>query len=260
MAARGLQRHHGLPCDGCLLPGPGLAWGRDKNRFDACVSNDFSVNGHINFAPTGKDGTVADNNGIAGTLNSQEIENFLWMLPDEQGVLAGTQGGEWVIASSAAGEPITPTSILTREMTHYGSLNTGAIKVGRATIFAHRDTRKVYEYMANYFTQKYVADNLSLKAKHLTGGLAELAYMRELTRSSGLVLMTGPHRLHLQARRPDQALGVRRLASTYARDGAGCHQHPGRAGQRRGDRYPLAGHSGPFYAVLLRRVPSDAMG
>jgi hypothetical protein len=87
-----------------------------------------------------------------------------------------------VIASSAAGEPITPTSILTREMTHYGSLNTPAIKVGRATIFAHRDTRKVYEYMANYFTQKYVADNLSLKAKHLTkGGVAELAYMRELT-------------------------------------------------------------------------------
>jgi len=104
------------------------------------------------------------------------------MLPDEQGILAGTQGGEWVIASSAAGEPITPTSILTREMTHYGSLNTPAIKVGRATIFAHRDTRKVYEYMANYFTQKFVADNLSLKAKHLTrGGIAELAYMRELT-------------------------------------------------------------------------------
>lgn len=172
----------GYPACGAYYQGRIWLGGATKNRFDACVSNDFAVNHHINFAPTGKDGTVADNNGIAGTLNASEIENFLWMLPDEQGILAGTQGGEWVIASSAAGEPITPTSILTREMTHYGSLNHQAIKVGRATIFAHRDTRKVYEYMANYFTQKFVASNLSLKAKHLTkGGIAELAFMRELT-------------------------------------------------------------------------------
>lgn len=172
----------GYPACGAYYQGRIWLGGAIKNRFDACVSNDFAVNGRINFAPTGKDGTVADNNGIAGTLNSSEIENFLWMVPDEQGVLAGTQGGEWVISSSALGEPITPTSILTREPTRYGSLNAQAIKVGRATIFAHRDTRKVYEYMANYFTQKFVADNLSLKAKHLTKGkVAELAFMRELT-------------------------------------------------------------------------------
>jgi hypothetical protein len=55
------------------------------------------------------------------------------------------------------------------------------VKVGRATIFVHRDGRKVYEYMANYFTQKFVADNISLKSKHLTfGGVAEVAFMREL--------------------------------------------------------------------------------
>lgn len=172
----------GYPACGAYHQGRIWLAGAVKNRFDASVSNDFAINGYINFAPTGKDGTVADNNGISGTLNASEVENFLWMLPDEQGILAGTQGGEWVIASSSAGEPITATSILTRETTHYGSLNTPAIKVGRATIFAHRDRRKVYEYMANYFTQKFVADNLSLKAKHLTqGGVAEIAYMRELT-------------------------------------------------------------------------------
>ncbi len=172
----------GYPAVGAYYQGRIWLGGAVKNRFDACVSNDFSVNDHINFAPTGLDGTVADNNGISGTLNAAEIENFLWMLPDEQGILAGTQGGEWVIASSSSGEPITPTSILTRETTHYGSANIQAIKVGRATIFAHRDTRKIYEYMANYFTQKFVADNLSLKAKHLTKPkIAELAYMRELT-------------------------------------------------------------------------------
>ena len=172
----------GYPSTGAYYQGRIWLGGAAKNRFDACVSNDFAQNGYINFAPTGKDGTVADNNGIAGTLNASEIENFLWMLPDEQGILAGTQGGEWIIASSSAGEPITPTSILTRQMTHYGSINMPAIKVGRSTIFAHRDTRKVYEYTANYFTQKFVADNLSLKAKHLTvAGVAELAYMRELT-------------------------------------------------------------------------------
>jgi hypothetical protein len=170
------------PSVGAYFQGRVWLGGAAKNRFDACVSNDFAVNGYINFAPTGLDGTVADNNGISGTLNAREIENFLWMLPDEQGILAGTQSGEWIIASSGSGEPITPTSILTREMTHYGSLNATALKIERATVFIHRDTRKIYEYMANYFTQKFVADNLTLKAKHLTvGGVAEVAYMRELT-------------------------------------------------------------------------------
>jgi len=172
----------GYPSTGAYYQGRIWLAGAVKNRFDACVSNDFGQHGYVNFAPTGLDGTVSDASGIAGTLNSQEIENFLWLLPDEQGVLAGTQSGEWMIASSSAGEPITPTSILTREMTHYGSINMPAIKVGRATIFIDRDGRKVYEYMANYFTQKFVADNLLLRSKHLSaGGIAELAYMRELT-------------------------------------------------------------------------------
>ena len=172
----------GYPSNGAYYQGRVWLGGAVKNRFDACVSNDFATNGYINFAPTGQDGTVADNNGISGTLNAREIENFLWMSPDEQGVLCGTQSGEWIIASSSLGEPITPTSILARETSHYGSLNTPAIKINRATIFAHRDGRKVYEYMANYFTQKFVADNLALKSKHLTKpGIAEMAYMRELT-------------------------------------------------------------------------------
>lgn len=171
----------GYPSCGAYYQGRIWLGGAAKNRFDACVSNDFGQNGYINFAPTGLDGTVADNNGISGTLNAREIENFLWMLPDEQGILAGTQSGEWIIASSSAQEPITPTSIQAREMTHYGSRNHQAVKIGRAAIFVHRDTRKIYEYMANYFTQKFVADHLSLKSKHLTeGGVAELAYMREL--------------------------------------------------------------------------------
>jgi len=172
----------GYPSCGAYYQGRVWLGGAVKNRFDASVSNDFSVNGYINFAPTGLDGTVADNNGISGTLNAKEIENFLWMLPDEQGVLAGTQSGEWIIASSGGGEPITPTSIATREMTHYGSVNTPAIKIDRVTVFVQRDGRKVYEYMANYFTQKFVADNLILRSKHLSvSGVAELAYMRELT-------------------------------------------------------------------------------
>jgi hypothetical protein len=172
----------GWPSTGAYKEGRVWLAGAIKNRFDGCVSNDFGSNGYINFAPTGLDGTVADNNGIAGTLNAQEIENFLWLLPDEQGILAGTQSGEWIITSSTNGEPLTPTSIQARETSRYGSANVPAIRVGRGTIFVERDQRKIYEYMANYFTQKYVADNMTLRAKHITfSGVAEIAYTRELT-------------------------------------------------------------------------------
>ena len=171
----------GWPSAGGYFQGRLWLVGAAPNRIDACVSNDFGQNGYINFAPTIIDGTVTDASGLDLTLNSKNVQDIQWVEGDDQGVLLGTQNSEWLIRASSLGEPITATSVQAWESSRYGSLNQAVLKVGRATVFIHRYGRKIYEYLANYFTQKFVAFNLNLRTKHLTlDGVAEVAYQREL--------------------------------------------------------------------------------
>jgi len=45
------------------------------------------------------------------------------MIPEDSGLMIGTQGGEWLCRASQQNEPITPTSIQIKEVTKYGSEN-----------------------------------------------------------------------------------------------------------------------------------------
>lgn len=148
------------------------------NRLDFSMSND-----PFTFSPTGPDGTVADNNGIAAVFQSTEVNPILWVVADDQGIVAGTQGKEWLVRSSAVGDPITPTSIQVRPVSAYGTSDVEAKRVGTATLFVSRFNRKIYEFMGDVYagSGKYSAINLALNSKHITApGVSELAYQREI--------------------------------------------------------------------------------
>lgn len=166
----------GYPSCGCYHEGRLWLAGAVKNRFDAGVSNQT-----FNFAPTGRDGTVADQNGISYVFNSKDIQNILWMEPDDQGILAGTKGGEWLIRASSLNDPLTPTSIQAHPTTHEGARDLAPVRTGLALCYVHKHGRKLMEYLANPQPGKFSANNLSLTAKHLSApGIAEIAYQQEL--------------------------------------------------------------------------------
>lgn len=151
------------------------------NEFDASVTNgDDGLT--INFCPTTPDGTVADNMGISEKIKSTDVNTIFWMLPDHSGVILGTQGGEWLIQSSAINEPITPTSIKAPRVTKYGCQNVEPRRTGLSAVFVQRYGQKVNEYIADSYSGKFSATNLSLTAKHLTAAIvSELAYVAETT-------------------------------------------------------------------------------
>lgn len=168
---------HGWPRCGVYHQGRLWLGGAVENRFDASRSNQF-----FDFAPTGPDGTVADNNAISGTLNSNEINQIYWMVTSGQGILAGSKGGEWLIQASALNDPISPTNIQANEVTHYGCANVPPVKAGIATVLVQRHQRKVMEFLSDSFSGKYSAPDLSEATKHFTSGkIAELAYQEELS-------------------------------------------------------------------------------
>lgn len=98
----------------------------------------------------------------------------------DQGLLCGCLDGEWLITASTLNDPITPTSIDFRRKTKYGCANVLPVKTGLAMVFVQKLKRKLLEYLADVFTQKYSAPNLTETSKHLTqGGIQELAYQEE---------------------------------------------------------------------------------
>jgi hypothetical protein len=164
----------GYPTCGTYHEGRLILAGIIGNRFDGSKSND-----PFNFAPTGPDGTVADDNAIAAVFNAKDVNQIFWMEPDEKGIVMGTQAGEWLVQASAQNDPLTPTSIQAHRVTQYGCANVPARRAGSTLAFVQRYNKKVMEYITTDF-RGVTAQNISVTGKHLTQtGILELAYQRE---------------------------------------------------------------------------------
>lgn len=169
----------GWPTNGCYHEGRFWLAGAIPNRFDSTISND---NGAFDFSPTNAAGTVGDANAISGTFNSSDINTIFWMQPDLQGIVCGTQGGEWLLQASAANNPLTPAGIQAHRVTKYGCANVEPKRVGVTTMFVQRFGRRLHEYLSDIFSGRFFAPNATERAKHITKpGIAELAYQEELT-------------------------------------------------------------------------------
>ncbi len=149
------------------------------------VANEFdSSNSNLpyTFSPTDAFGVVADNHSISYALNSKQTNQIYWMLAEQQGIVCGTRGGEWLIQASALGDPLTPTSVQAHQVTSYGSANVEPRRAGMAIAFVHRYQQRILEYLADAFSGRFSGRHLNDYAKHLaTSGVAEIAYQEELT-------------------------------------------------------------------------------
>jgi len=167
----------GWPTCGVFYEGRLWLAGAIPNRVDASTAS-----GDIwNMAPTGSDGTVADDNAITYTFNSSNLSPILWMVGQATGIACGTQSGEWLIQASALSDPLTPTSIQAHRVTKYGCADVEPIETHLTTCFVQRFQRKLLEYFPDIFSGRYLAPNLSFTGKHLTtSGIAEIRYQDEL--------------------------------------------------------------------------------
>ena len=159
-------------------------------RIDGSKSGDYE-----NFAPTNPAGLVADDNAVSFTLNSNDVNVIRWMVDDEKGLLVGTVGGEWIVRPSVQAEALSPTNIVAKQSTTYGSANLPAIKAGKAALFVQRAGRKLRELAYVFEADGFRAPDMSVLAEHITnGGIVDLAYQKEpqsvlwLVRADGVLL------------------------------------------------------------------------
>lgn len=168
----------GWPTCGLFYEGRLWLSGAIANRIDSSNSDDI-----FNFAPTGPDGTVADNNGISEVFNSSDLNTIYWMEPIGNGqFVCGTKNGEWLIQASTLSDPLTPSSTQSHRVSKYGCANILPAHTPLTIAFVQKYDREIFEYFSDVFSGKLVAPSMNTLAKHLTvAGVEEVAYQAELT-------------------------------------------------------------------------------
>lgn len=156
----------------------GRLWlsGSMPNRFDASKSNEG-----FNFAPTAPDGTVADNNAISYTLNTEARETIQSMASITEGVAMFTSEAEWLVSASSLNDPLTPTSIQAHRTTAFSAGPAEVTRLPSAIAVVQKGGRRLLEYrtfvdMSSYQSRLNTVD-LTRKCQHLTaGGILQTAY------------------------------------------------------------------------------------
>lgn len=150
---------------------------------------------YSDFSPSATDGTIADDNAVAFTLNASDVNAIKWMESNEKGLLVGTSRGEWQVKPSALNEAITPTNISAKPSTKHGSSDAAPVAVGKAVLFIQRAERKLRELAYVFEVDGFKAPDMTLLSEHITRpGLTQLAYQEQPqtiiwgTRSDGVLL------------------------------------------------------------------------
>lgn len=169
----------GWPTTGAYEDGRLWLAGSTGNRFYASVANGL-VGNTVNFAPTNQYGVVGQANSIAETINSDGVNPIFWFMPDQQGMLMGTQAGEFLVFAPGQGG-LSPLNIDVRRVTRLGVANIEPRRTEHTVTFVQRYARKIMEYFSDVFSGKFTAPNLSKNAKSVTkSGIQEIAYQQEL--------------------------------------------------------------------------------
>lgn len=144
-------------------------------RIDGSKSGDYE-----NFAPTSTASVVANDNAVAFTLNSNQVDVVRWLVGDEKGLLIGTAGSEWVMRPSSQSEALSPTNITAKPATPHGSASVPPLRVGKSVLFVQRSGRKVRDYAYVFEVDGFRSPDVTTFAEHITqGGLVEMAYQQE---------------------------------------------------------------------------------
>lgn len=151
------------------------------SRIDGSKTGDY-----VNMAPSDTTGTVADDNAVSYTLNSDDVQNIRWMRGTANGVAVGTFEGEWLVSPSALGEAITPTNINAKQSTDNGSTLAAPLKVGNALLHVAAGGREIYELVYSYNDNAFLPTDMTVLAEHVTkgdpdasSGVKEMAYQRK---------------------------------------------------------------------------------
>ena len=134
-----------------------------------------------NYAPSDNQGTVADDDGIAATANTDQVNEVRWMMSLQRGLLLGSAGAELLVRPADSTNGISPTNIEIVRQSGRGSANTQPVLVGTTPVFVRRDGVETLMLQYDFGADAYITSSLSLLAEHVgrdAGGVRRIIYQQ----------------------------------------------------------------------------------
>ncbi len=124
-----------------------------------------------------KTGTY-DDSSMRLSINSDNI--IEWMLGRSQ-LFIGTLGDEWILSGGDSSTPLTPTSILARKQTAFGSKDgIDALIASDSILYLQRQGRKLREFEYSLESDSYKSTDTTMLAEHITkGGVVQIAEQQQ---------------------------------------------------------------------------------
>ena len=123
-------------------------------------------------------GTNADD-AMVYTIASNQV-NKIRYLKAVRTLIVGTTGGEFTVSADGTDAAITPTNIVIKKQSSYGTANVDAQPAGSSILFLQKAKRKIRELTYNFDVDGYVAPDLTILNDIVTkSGINEMAYQQE---------------------------------------------------------------------------------
>jgi len=151
-----------------------------------------------NMSDSKSDGTVLDTSAVNYIVSSDKLNVIRWLKPSRN-LIVGTAGAEHEVVGGSSSTPaITPTNVLIRGQSVYGSpTNDLELRAANALLFAEKNSRKIREFTYDLNTDSYSAPDITILAEHLfppSTNLADAAFQSSFdqqlwfVRSDGVLL------------------------------------------------------------------------
>jgi hypothetical protein len=123
--------------------------------------------------------TAVDTDTVIYTIASDTVDAIKWVRSSRK-LLIGTVGGEWWLTGTTTEEPVTPTSILVRRDSSWGSQSVDPVVLGGSVFFIQRQGKNLRNFGYSWEQDAYTSTDLSILAEHLTrnSSFSELAYQQ----------------------------------------------------------------------------------
>jgi hypothetical protein len=134
----------------------------------------------FSFAPSDADGTVTDDAGITGFLQSGQVSTIQWARTDKSTLVIGTAEQEFALEPGTTDDVLTPTSAKAGAISSTGGAYIQALQADTGALFVQRARRKLFDVAYSYEQDRLVPIDRTLLAEHITrGSIAGLAFQQE---------------------------------------------------------------------------------
>ncbi len=140
-----------------------LCWGGTARE---PLALDFSSTESVfHYNPIELNGTVARSTAFRRVIDSGNP--IRWLKTTEKGLLVGTLGGEWIVATEGVTQGFGPDTAIARQFSSNGSAALQAVRGGNAILYPQRSRRSIRDLSFIIDQQSFTSRDRNLKANSI---------------------------------------------------------------------------------------------